>query len=109
MEKCSYCVQRINAARIDAERENRRIRDGEVVTACQAACPSGAIVFGDMNDPNSKIAKVKQSERNYGMLTELGTHPRTTYLARITNPNLDLAPKSAPAPAHGEHGEAKKG
>jgi molybdopterin-containing oxidoreductase family iron-sulfur binding subunit len=106
MEKCSYCVQRINAARIEAEKENRRIRDGEVITACQAACPSGAIVFGDMNDPNSKIAKVKKSERNYGLLTELGTHPRTTYLAKVTNPNHDLAPKGSALPAHGE---AKKG
>ena len=102
MEKCSYCVQRINAARIEAEKENRRIKDGEVITACQAVCPSGAIVFGDMNDPASKIAKAKKSERNYGLLTDLGTNPRTTYLAKVTNPNRDLAPKSEMKPAHGE-------
>jgi len=106
MEKCSYCVQRINAARIEAEKENRRIRDGEVVTACQAVCPSGAIVFGDMNDPNSKIAKVKKNERDYGLLAELGTKPRTTYLARISNPNHELAPAEA-VPARGAHGETK--
>jgi Fe-S-cluster-containing dehydrogenase component len=105
MEKCSYCVQRINAARIEAEKESRRIKDGEVITACQAVCPSGAIVFGDLNDPNSKIAKVKKSDRNYALLTDLGTVPRTTYLAKITNPNHELAPASAPA--HGAHGEAK--
>lgn len=103
MEKCSYCVQRINAARIEAEKESRRIRDGEVVTACQAVCPSQAIVFGDMNDPNSKIAQAKKSARNYGLLTDLNTRPRTTYLAKITNPHHDLAPKAEPA----AHGEAK--
>ena len=103
MEKCSYCVQRINAARIEAEKESRKIRDGEVVTACQAVCPSQAIVFGDMNDPNSKIAQAKKSARNYGLLTDLGTKPRTTYLAKVTNPHQDLAPKAAPA----AHGEAK--
>ena len=107
MEKCSYCVQRINAARIEAEKEDRRIKDGEVITACQAVCPSGAIIFGDKNDPNSKIAKARQSERNYGLLSELGTVPRTSYLAKITNPNHELAPKAAPEPAHGAHGEAK--
>ena len=106
MEKCSYCVQRINAARIEAEKENRRIRDGEVITACQAVCPSNAIIFGDMNDANSKIAKVKKSERNYGLLTDLGTKPRTTYLAKVSNPNHDLAPHGSAVPAHGE---AKKG
>ena len=106
MEKCSYCVQRINSARIEAEKESRRIKDGEAITACQAVCPSGAIVFGDMNDPSSKIAKAKKNNRNYGLLAELGTNPRTTYLAKITNPHHDLAPKGA-EPAHGAHGEAK--
>ncbi len=102
MEKCTYCVQRINAARIEAEKESRRIRDGQVITACQAVCPSGAIIFGDLNDPNSKIARAKKSERNYGLLTDLGTNPRTTYLAKVTNPNHDLAPKGVAKPAHGE-------
>jgi molybdopterin-containing oxidoreductase family iron-sulfur binding subunit len=95
MEKCTYCVQRVNLARIDAEREGRRIRDGEVVTACQSVCPVYAIVFGDMNDPNSKISQTKKDPRNYGLLSELNTRPRTTYLARIRNPNPELEPAPA--------------
>jgi len=90
MEKCTYCVQRISAARIQAKLENRTIRDGEVVTACQAACPTGAIVFGDINDPSSHVARLKGTPLNYGMLTELNTRPRTTYLARLRNPNPAL-------------------
>ncbi|MDW8353419.1 MAG: TAT-variant-translocated molybdopterin oxidoreductase [Bryobacterales bacterium] len=90
MEKCTYCVQRINAARIEAEKQGRRIRDGEVVTACQAACPTEAIVFGDWNDPASRLARLKAQPLNYGILTELNTRPRTTYLARVRNPNPAL-------------------
>lgn len=90
MEKCTYCTQRIATARIDAANEDRRIRDGEVKTACQAACPTEAIVFGDLNDPTSEIAKVKSSPLNHGLLEELQTFPRTTYLAKVKNPNPAL-------------------
>ncbi|HXE89463.1 MAG TPA: TAT-variant-translocated molybdopterin oxidoreductase [Terriglobales bacterium] len=91
MEKCTYCVQRINAARIAAEKEDRTIRDGEVQTACQQACPAGAIIFGNINDKDSRVARVKQEARNYGLLAELNTRPRTTYLASVRNPNPALA------------------
>ncbi|MBN1991117.1 MAG: TAT-variant-translocated molybdopterin oxidoreductase [Anaerolineae bacterium] len=90
MEKCSYCVQRISHARIEAKKEGRRLEDGEVVTACQAACPTHAIVFGDVNDPNSRVSQLKAEPHHYGVLTELGTRPRTTYLAKLKNPNPEL-------------------
>ena len=90
MEKCTYCVQRIAAGRMAAEKEDRKIRDGEVVTACQQACPAGAIVFGDMNDKDSRVAKIKAQQRNYGLLEDLNTRPRTTYLAVVQNPNPQL-------------------
>jgi MoCo/4Fe-4S cofactor protein with predicted Tat translocation signal len=90
MEKCTYCVQRINNARIDAERQDRPIRDGEIVTACEAACPTQAIVFGNANDSNSRVAKLKALQRNYSVLGELNSRPRTTYLAAVRNPNPEL-------------------
>jgi Fe-S-cluster-containing dehydrogenase component len=90
MEKCTYCVQRIEAAKITADKENREIRDGEVVTACQQACPTDAIVFGNINDKNSAVAKRKATERNYQVLADLNYRPRTTYTAGVINPNSEL-------------------
>ncbi|MBX9699274.1 MAG: 4Fe-4S dicluster domain-containing protein, partial [Acetobacteraceae bacterium] len=83
IEKCTYCQHRIAAARTQADLENRPIRDGEVETACQRACPTRAITFGDVNDPGSAVARAKAEGRNYALLGELGTRPRTTYLARV--------------------------
>jgi Fe-S-cluster-containing dehydrogenase component len=91
MEKCTYCVQRITNARIEAEKGNRRLADGDVVTACQAACPTGAIVFGDLNDPRSQVNRAKASALDYALLGELNTRPRTTYLAKLINPNPELS------------------
>jgi molybdopterin-containing oxidoreductase family iron-sulfur binding subunit len=90
MEKCSYCVQRISRSRIDARNQGREMKDGDVVTACEAACPAQAIVFGDVNDAGSRVAKLKASGRSYGLLTGLQTRPRTTYLAAVRNPNPDI-------------------
>jgi MoCo/4Fe-4S cofactor protein with predicted Tat translocation signal len=90
MEKCTYCIQRINERRIDAEREDRKINDTELQTACQQSCPAGAIIFGNVNDPNSKVSKLKALSRNYSLLGELNTRPRTTYLAEVSNPNPEL-------------------
>jgi molybdopterin-containing oxidoreductase family iron-sulfur binding subunit len=99
MEKCTYCVQRISHARIDSKTEGREIKDGEVKTACEQACPSDAIVFGNLNDPNSRVAKLTnlqaEHSRNYGLLEEVGTRPRTTYQAVVRNPNAALEPKGS--------------
>jgi molybdopterin-containing oxidoreductase family iron-sulfur binding subunit len=91
MEKCSYCIQRIEAAKIDADKENRALRDGDIVTACQQACPASAITFGNINDPNSAVSKHKAKERDYQVLADLNFRPRTTYTAGVINPNPELA------------------
>jgi MoCo/4Fe-4S cofactor protein with predicted Tat translocation signal len=90
MEKCTYCVQRIQGAKIQSELEGRKVRDGEIVTACQAVCPTEAIVFGDVNDPESRVSKLKADKRNYSLLSELNTKPRTTYLSALRNPNPEI-------------------
>jgi molybdopterin-containing oxidoreductase family iron-sulfur binding subunit len=91
MEKCTYCVQRIERARIDTRIEGRAIRDGELQTACQQTCPAGAIVFGSLNDTTSAVTRLHHDQRRYDLLHELNTRPRTAYLARVRNPNPELA------------------
>ncbi|WP_232298757.1 TAT-variant-translocated molybdopterin oxidoreductase [Granulicella tundricola] len=91
MEKCSYCIQRIEAVKIEADKDNRAIKDGDIVTACQQACPTDAIIFGNQNDPTSKVAKRKAEERDYQVLADLNFRPRTSYMAGVINPNPELA------------------
>jgi molybdopterin-containing oxidoreductase family iron-sulfur binding subunit len=90
MEKCTYCVQRIQSAKIQSEIEGRQVHDGEIITACQSVCPTEAIVFGNINDPNSKVSKLKALEQDYSLLGELNTRPRTTYLSAMRNPNPEI-------------------
>ncbi len=95
MEKCTYCVQRINEAKINAKREERLVRDGEIKTACQQACPADAIVFGNINDPQSAVSQMKKVDRDYNMLSGLNLKTRTSYLARLRNPHPKLEEKQA--------------
>jgi len=101
MEKCSYCVQRISAAKIEADKTNRPIHDGEIQTACQQACPASAITFGNINDKQSSVARLQADERSYSVLADLNTRPRTKYVAAVLNLNQEL--EAAPA----EHLPAK--
>jgi MoCo/4Fe-4S cofactor protein with predicted Tat translocation signal len=95
MEKCTYCVQRIQNGKIQAELEDRKVRDGEIQTACQAVCPTEAIIFGDINDPNSRVSKLKATDRDYSLLGELNTRPRTTYQSQLKNPNPEITQAAA--------------
>jgi len=90
MEKCSYCVQRITAAKIEADKENRGVRDGEIVTACQQACPAKAITFGNINDKSSKVSNLRAKQRSYQVIADQNTRPRTTYVAEVLNTNQEL-------------------
>ncbi len=91
MEKCTYCVQRIQSAKIKAKREYRDLKDGEITTACEQTCPADAIVFGDLNDPASRVTRATRIDRRFGLLAELGTRPRTTHLGKVRNPNPEMA------------------
>jgi molybdopterin-containing oxidoreductase family iron-sulfur binding subunit len=90
MEKCNYCVQRINHGKLQAKLDNRPLKDGDITPACAQSCPTQAITFGDIADPDSRVSKKKRNARNYEMLAELNTKPRTSYLARVKNPNPEL-------------------
>ena len=103
MEKCTYCVQRLSAAKIDARLGGRELKDGDAKTACQQACPAEAIRFGDLLDLESQVAKARSSDRTYALLAELNSRPRTTYQARLRNPHPALAtpgPGRAKEPEH---------
>jgi molybdopterin-containing oxidoreductase family iron-sulfur binding subunit len=107
MEKCTLCTQRIQSGKIEAEKQNRKVADGEIQTACQTVCPTDAIIFGDTNDKESRVAKLKTEARNYEVLGDLNTRPRASYLAAIKNPNATLG---GGASSHGgDHGSQEGG
>src|SRR5690606_6721566 len=103
MEKCTYCVQRVREVQRQADIEKRTIRDREVLTACQQVCPAGAIVFGDLNDPNSQVQQQKRNPRRYEVLGELNTQPRTSYLSQVWNPHPSLAGDASVVPDEPAH------
>ena len=91
MEKCTFCVQRIQVGKLDAKKEGRSLKDGEIKTACQQTCPANAIVFGDMNDPNSEISKLLENKRTYKILTELNVRPSVSYMSKVRNSTETIA------------------
>ena len=109
MEKCTYCVQRIEKARVEARVEGRKIRDGDITPACAQACPTDAIVFGDLNDPESRVSKLREVPRSYDLLAYLNIKPRTFYMARIRNPNPEIAVAAGHGAGHGEGHGAERG
>ena len=105
MEKCTYCVQRIQKVRISARNDNRPIADGEIVPACAQTCPTNAIAFGDLNDPTSEVSRLREDKRAYATLVELNIRPRTQYLARLSN-KVGGGEPADHAPAHHDHAES---
>ena len=109
IEKCTYCVQRIEEAKIGARRDGRPVGDNEIRTACQQTCPADAIIFGDLNNPKAMVTRMAHSDRGYALLAVLGTHPRTTHLGKIRNPSPTLHPKKGTEQKHeGANGEGPK-
>jgi molybdopterin-containing oxidoreductase family iron-sulfur binding subunit len=111
MEKCTYCIQRVQAGKIQARTEGRRVEDGEIQSACMVACPTQAIVFGDLKDPASRVTRLQKDPRGYAMLEELNTKPRTIYLARVRNvhPRLKTADQLKTAEEHHSHATSESG
>jgi molybdopterin-containing oxidoreductase family iron-sulfur binding subunit len=100
MEKCNYCLQRINAVKIQSKNDRRPVRDGEIVTACEQTCPTQAITFGDLNDAESRVRKAHAHQRTYAMLQELNVRPRTQYMARLKNPSANAPGQAASNEGH---------